>query len=118
MAADSKRRAQIRRSLAARDGKQCFYCQTGFADLGSATIDHLIPQSVLPGWAQFNLVLACRPCNNAKGDTLPQVFIRQTATITDRRTNARRRHRAAGCRQPELSRRPPAARPTRLPLAA
>ena len=91
MAADSKRRAQIRRSLAARDGKRCFYCTTQFADLADATIDHLIPKSVLPGWRQFNLVLACRPCNNAKGDTLPQVFIRQAAAVADRRADARRR---------------------------
>jgi 5-methylcytosine-specific restriction endonuclease McrA len=94
MAADSKRRAQIRRSLAARDGKRCFYCTTVFADLADATIDHLIPKSVLPGWRQFNLVLACRPCNNAKGDTLPQVFIRQAATVAERRAESRRRHRS------------------------
>jgi 5-methylcytosine-specific restriction endonuclease McrA len=79
MAASSKRRAQLRRSLAARDGKRCFYCTTAFVDLADATIDHLIPQSVLPGWRQFNLVLACHPCNSAKGDTLPQVFLRQIA---------------------------------------
>ncbi|MDT5039418.1 MAG: hypothetical protein QOE51_403 [Actinoplanes sp.] len=91
MAADSKRRAQLRRSLAARDGKRCFYCTTPFADLADATIDHLIPQSVLPGWRQFNLVLACRPCNNRKGDTLPQVFLRQAAQVADRRAAGRRR---------------------------
>jgi 5-methylcytosine-specific restriction endonuclease McrA len=90
MAADSKRRAQIRRSLAIRDGRACFYCAVPFVDLADATIDHLIPQSVLPGWRQFNLVLACRPCNNAKGDTLPQVFLRQVAAVQTRRAASRR----------------------------
>ena len=111
MAADSKRRAQLRRSLAARDGKRCFYCTIAFADLADATIDHLIPQSVLPGWRQFNLVLACRPCNNRKGDTLPQVYLRQAAAIAERRAG---RLRPAG-----RSARPgPARNRARLALAA
>lgn len=72
--ADRKRR--IKRALAARDGAACFYCDTPFPLLVLATIDHLIPQSVMPGWHQANLVLACRPCNDAKADQLPQVFLR------------------------------------------
>lgn len=96
MAACSRRRAQLKRSLSARDGKRCCYCTARFADLADATIDHLIPKSVLPGWRQFNLVLACRPCNNAKGDTLPQVFIRHAAAVAERRAaSRRRRHRPA-----------------------
>ncbi|MGX6604564.1 HNH endonuclease [Micromonosporaceae bacterium Da 78-11] len=91
----AKRRAQLKRSLSARDGRSCFYCGIGFADLTDATIDHLIPQSVLPGWRQFNLVLACRPCNNRKGDTLPQVFLRQAAAVQTRRA-ASRRSRSTG----------------------
>jgi 5-methylcytosine-specific restriction endonuclease McrA len=91
MAADARRRAQLRRSLAARDGQRCFYCRAGFAALAEATIDHLIPKSVLPGWRQFNLVLACRPCNEAKGDTLPQVFIPRAEAMRTRRDSARRR---------------------------
>jgi 5-methylcytosine-specific restriction endonuclease McrA len=109
MAASSKRRAQLRRSLAVRDGKRCFYCKTPFADLADATIDHLIPKSVLPGWRQFNLVLACRPCNNAKGNTLPQVFLRQAAAVQTRRAATRRlRPRTTG----------PARTRARLALAA
>jgi 5-methylcytosine-specific restriction endonuclease McrA len=96
MAADSRRRAQLRRSLAARDGQACFYCRTGFADLADATIDHLIPKSVLPGWRQFNLVLACSPCNNRKADTLPQVFLRQSAGVQARRDASRRKRLAIG----------------------
>ena len=89
----AKRRAQLKRSLSARDGRSCFYCGIGFVELADATIDHLIPQSVLPGWRQFNLVLACRPCNNAKADTLPQIFLRQAATVAGRRDASRRRTR-------------------------
>ncbi|GLW34082.1 HNH endonuclease [Actinoplanes regularis] len=91
MAANSQQKARLRRSLAARDGQQCFYCKSGFVDLADATIDHLIPKSILPGWRQYNLVLACRPCNNAKADTLPQVFIPRAEAVQTRREASRRR---------------------------
>ncbi len=73
---NSARRQHIKRQLAARDGAACFYCATPFADLADATIDHLIPHSRIPTWAQANLVLACGPCNHAKADRLPQEFLR------------------------------------------
>lgn len=88
---NSAKRQRLKANLAARDGRWCFYCGTGFADLVDATIDHLIPKSVMPGWKQFNLVLACRPCNEAKADQLPQVFLRQVAATTARREASRRR---------------------------
>lgn len=73
---NSTRRRQIKRSLIGRDGMACFYCRTPFADVSEATIDHLVPQSAVPGWKLANLVLACQPCNAAKADTLPQAFLR------------------------------------------
>lgn len=73
---NSTRRRQIKRSLAGRDGMACFYCRTPFADASEATIDHLVPQSAIPGWKLANLVLACQPCNAAKADTLPQALLR------------------------------------------
>ncbi|WP_091249205.1 HNH endonuclease [Micromonospora matsumotoense] len=73
---NSARMRAIKRALADRDGAGCFYCGHPFATLLGATVDHLIPQSALPGWALMNLVLACRPCNEAKADQLPQVFLR------------------------------------------
>lgn len=73
---NARRMKQIKRSLAARDGACCFYCGDRFAQLRDATVDHLIPQSVIPGWKLANLVLACRPCNEAKADTLPQLLLR------------------------------------------
>lgn len=78
---NNKRIRRIKRGLAARDGAQCFYCGLAFSTLLTATVDHLIPQSVLPGWAQMNLVLACRPCNEAKADQLPQVFLRRRGLV-------------------------------------
>lgn len=73
---NAARRRHIKRQLATRDGQRCFYCAHPFADLAAATLDHLIPFSVWPTWQQANLVLACRPCNQAKGRQLPQVFLR------------------------------------------
>jgi 5-methylcytosine-specific restriction endonuclease McrA len=73
---NAARRRVIRCQLAARDGARCFYCGTAFAALGEATIDHLVPHCQLPGWKLANLVLACGPCNRAKGDRLPQEFLR------------------------------------------
>jgi 5-methylcytosine-specific restriction endonuclease McrA len=70
-------RRRLKRSIANRDGMNCFYCLTPFVSLADATFDHLIPQRLLPGWQKFNLVLACYPCNQAKADKLPQQFLRQ-----------------------------------------
>ncbi|MDX2704067.1 HNH endonuclease [Streptomyces sp. PA03-6a] len=66
-------RRSVRRSLAARDGAQCRYCQRPFPDLAEATLDHVIPYSIWRTWRQRNLVLACEPCNKAKGDSLPLI---------------------------------------------
>lgn len=57
---------------------ECFYCRTPFASAADATLDHLVPKSLVPGWAQANLVLACLACNLAKGDMLPQALLRPT----------------------------------------
>lgn len=73
---NSQRRQRLRRQLAIRDGARCFYCGHPFADLAGATLDHLIPYSIWPTWTAAALVLACDPCNQAKGDRLPQQLIR------------------------------------------
>jgi 5-methylcytosine-specific restriction endonuclease McrA len=75
-APNAARMRQIKASLVRRDGMACFYCATPFADAAEATVDHLVPQSLVPGWRLANLVLACPLCNAAKGDTLPQAFLR------------------------------------------
>ena len=72
----SQRKRKIKASLIRRDGMACFYCGTAFADATEATVDHLVPQSQIPGWRLANLVLACEPCNQAKADLLPQALLR------------------------------------------
>ncbi|MBM0277507.1 HNH endonuclease [Micromonospora tarensis] len=78
---NSTRMRAIKRALAERDGAGCFYCGHPFPALITATVDHLIPQSLLPGWALMNLVLACRPCNQRKSGQLPQVFLRHAGQV-------------------------------------
>ncbi|MFJ5646408.1 HNH endonuclease [Streptomyces sp. NPDC093223] len=74
---NSKRRRILKARLAKRDGRCCFYCRTPFnRQLDGATVDHLIPRSLLHTWMQAALVLACQPCNEAKADSLPQALLR------------------------------------------
>ncbi|WP_067226448.1 HNH endonuclease [Streptomyces sp. NBRC 109706] len=67
------RRRSKRRTLAWRDGARCFYCRLPFPDpeLAGSTLDHYVPHSLLATNANWNMVLACRPCNLAKADVLP-----------------------------------------------
>lgn len=62
----------LRSKLARRDGRRCFYCRTPFKRPAvEATLDHYLPYSLCRINRPWNLVLACQPCNEAKGDTLP-----------------------------------------------
>lgn len=58
-------------NLALRDGRHCTYCRRPFIDLRDATLDHVVPLSLFRTWSAAHLVLACRPCNQAKADRLP-----------------------------------------------
>ncbi|MFC9611798.1 HNH endonuclease [Streptomyces sp. NPDC056938] len=68
---NSHRRRARKERLAARDGRQCYYCQRPFPELRQATIDHIVPVSLWRTWSASALVLACRSCNDAKADRLP-----------------------------------------------
>jgi 5-methylcytosine-specific restriction endonuclease McrA len=73
----SNKAAKWKRTIAARDGAECWYCRTPFQDdLSDATLDHFIPRSLLPGWHNSNLVLACRPCQQGKANKLPSQWLR------------------------------------------
>ena len=76
--ASSRRRRAQRRSLLLRDGPVCFYCGrpsgTGLP-FSRLTLDHVLPVSKGGANAQNNLVLACKLCNRAKGDKLPEEFM-------------------------------------------
>ena len=58
-----------RRNILKRDGHKCVYC--GRADL-PLTLDHVIPRSKGGDDSWENLVAACLPCNNRKGDRTPE----------------------------------------------
>ncbi|MCX4886078.1 HNH endonuclease [Streptomyces sp. NBC_00847] len=65
------RKAQIKIQLAKRDGARCAYCAREFVDLDDATLDHVIPNTIVRHWQEWNLLLACGACNNAKADQVP-----------------------------------------------
>ncbi|OQD53131.1 hypothetical protein BM536_032040 [Streptomyces phaeoluteigriseus] len=64
------RRKRVR--IARQQGNRCFYCRLRFTDPATeGTFDHYLPYALWQANVVFNLVVACQPCNNAKGDTLP-----------------------------------------------
>lgn len=56
------------RNLRLRDGGTCQWCRKRPGD----TMDHVIPRSRGGSHNWTNVVLACRLCNNRKGDRLPR----------------------------------------------
>ncbi|MFF9287539.1 HNH endonuclease [Streptomyces griseosporeus] len=71
----SKRVKGTRFRLAQRLGPNCAYCGHKFSDLTQATIDHVIPHRLVGHWQSWNLVLACEPCNEAKGTMIPERLV-------------------------------------------
>lgn len=63
------RRREIREQLLARDGSACHYCRRELV-AGDRTIEHVWPASRGRCDWLWNLVWACRPCNEAWGDVL------------------------------------------------
>ena len=66
MASDVKLRKVL--ALMKRDGAACWYCHIPLT-IVNATLDHKHPKSKGGSDKLKNLVLACRGCNIAKGDT-------------------------------------------------
>lgn len=58
-----------RKNILRRDGYKCAYC--GRSDL-PLTIDHVRPKSRGGEDDWTNLITACLPCNNKKGDRTPE----------------------------------------------
>ena len=57
------------------DQRVCAYCGFRFRGKADATVDHVVP-IVMGGKTEMsNLVLACQPCNNAKGDLSEYDFL-------------------------------------------
>ncbi len=64
-------RALSRKNILIRDHFTCQYCgKKGGA--GELTLDHVLPRSRGGATSWENLVAACRPCNNRKGNHLPE----------------------------------------------
>jgi hypothetical protein len=68
-------KANLRMQIVRRDGARCAYCAREFVDLDDATLDHVIPNSVVGHWQAWNLVLACEACNGLKADGLPLILM-------------------------------------------
>lgn len=71
-------RHEIIKAVSARDGYFCYICLLDFNGQTNGkpnkeclTIDHFIPLAHGGSWDISNLRLACQPCNNLKGDLLP-----------------------------------------------
>lgn len=54
--------------------RRCLYCECviAFAD---STLDHVVPKSKGGPWKKSNMVVACQPCNQKRGDMDFQEFM-------------------------------------------
>jgi HNH endonuclease len=69
--------------LAARDGWDCHYCHTPLAGgpgVPIPVVDHVLAQARGGGNELANLVLACGPCNGAKGALPVDAFLARLAS--------------------------------------
>lgn len=69
------------RRLMERDGVNCVYCGkecflSVYGKEPVATLDHFVPKSKGGSDSMTNLVMACFPCNNRKGDMDPHEFMK------------------------------------------
>jgi 5-methylcytosine-specific restriction endonuclease McrA len=61
-----------RRCLIKSKGPNCHWCQA-LLTLDTSTIDHVIPLSRGGLDNANNIVLACEPCNHARGNAMPEI---------------------------------------------
>jgi hypothetical protein len=69
-------RADKRLAIYLRDAFVCAYCGQDTRALGGPTLDHV---DATGSNDATNLVVACRPCNNRKGDTALSAFLTSCA---------------------------------------
>lgn len=60
-----------RQNVYGRDRGRCQYCLLPIT-IGEATFDHIVPRSRGGRTSWENVVIACRPCNQVKGDRAPE----------------------------------------------
>lgn len=58
----------------------CYYCGNGLK-LSDATLDHKFPKTLGGIASEWNLAVACGPCNQAKGSMTAEEFIAATNAI-------------------------------------
>lgn len=73
---ETKNRSKRVSALIERDGPQCAYCDCHPVNY---EVDHFIPKALGGADKMWNLVLACRPCNQAKRDKHPEKFLHDNA---------------------------------------
>lgn len=64
-----KQKRSKKQQLARVYGSKCWWCQENLL-VETLTIDHLLPKSRGGSDSLENLRLSCRPCNNARGNSL------------------------------------------------
>lgn len=69
-----------RKALHKRAGGRCAYCKCKLSVKSKGhrkrlTVDHVIPKSKGGTNSPDNLVAACKECNNAKGNKMPEEFV-------------------------------------------
>ena len=69
-----QRRVTLRWKVAKRDKFHCFWCQS-YMDFDDGTLDHIVPRSKGGGNGVGNLVWACHPCNNERGDMPAEHYV-------------------------------------------
>lgn len=72
----------LRRWLRDKYRECCAYCGKQVGDRG--TVDHYMPQVMGGTNARENLRWACSPCNNAKGDMLPEDWEQRAPVLIER----------------------------------
>lgn len=60
-----------RNAVMLRDGHKCGYCGAA-SSRNRMTIDHVVPRSQGGAHSWFNLITACRSCNQLKGQNRPE----------------------------------------------
>lgn len=64
------RKGRYRAILWVRQRGRCKYCR-GALSKETMTLDHVVPRAKGGRLTLSNLVLACKPCNESKGDAMP-----------------------------------------------
>ena len=82
--------AQWREALLAMQSGKCFYCEA--PDMISPEVDHVLPWTFVLEDRTWNLVLACRKCNNVKRDRLARTEFLERLCARNEQISSRQIH--------------------------